>query len=107
MFRSVTRKARAMTILHMHEVLLKMEHTPKVFIAAIGGHCLGGGLEISLAADFRFAAEGEYRLGLPAATPGPLPGNGGAPPPPRPAGRHEAMGPPPAGKTREPTSAAA
>src|SRR5207302_842521 len=39
MFRSVTPKARAMTILHMHEVLLKMEHTPKVFIAAIGGHC--------------------------------------------------------------------
>src|SRR5439155_10503155 len=37
MFRSVTAKARAMTILHMHEVLLKMEHTPKVFIAAIGG----------------------------------------------------------------------
>ena len=38
MFRTVSSKARAMTILHMHEVLLKMEHTPKVFIAAIGGH---------------------------------------------------------------------
>ena len=52
MFRSVTSKVRAMTILHMHEVLLKIEHTPKIFIAAIGGHCLGGGLEIALAADF-------------------------------------------------------
>src|SRR4030081_685033 len=59
MFRSVTSKTRAMTILHMHEVLLKMEHTPKVFIAAIGGHCLGGGLEIALATDFRFAGDGE------------------------------------------------
>src|SRR5260370_8197752 len=83
MFRSVTPKARAMTILHMHEVLLKMEHTPKVFIAAIGGHCLGGGLEIALATDFRFAAEGEYRLGVPEVTLGLLPGNGGTPPPPR------------------------
>ena len=49
MFRTVTAKARAMTILHMHEVLLKIEHTPKIFIAAIGGHCLGGGLEIGRA----------------------------------------------------------
>src|ERR1700737_2414420 len=65
MFRSATPKARAMTILHMHEVLLKMEHTPKVFIAAIGGHCLGGGLETPLATDFRFPPGGDYRLGGP------------------------------------------
>jgi enoyl-CoA hydratase/3-hydroxyacyl-CoA dehydrogenase len=77
MFRSVTSQVRAMTILHMHEVLLKIERTPKVFIAAIGGHCLGGGLEIALAQDFRFAAEGEYRLGVPEVTLGLLPGNGG------------------------------
>src|SRR2546421_12154174 len=56
MFRSVTSKARAMTILHMHEVLLKIEHTPKVFIAAIGGHCLGGGGGIAPGTGFRFAA---------------------------------------------------
>src|SRR3984893_7605134 len=49
MFRTVSSKARAMTILHMHEVLLKMEHTPKVFIAAIGGHCVGGRLDIAVA----------------------------------------------------------
>jgi enoyl-CoA hydratase/carnithine racemase len=91
MFRTVTSKARAMTILHMHEVLLKMEHTPKVFIAAIGGHCLGGGLEISLATDFRFAAEGEYRLGVPEVTLGLLPGNGGTQRLPRLIGRQKAM----------------
>src|SRR3989442_6042361 len=62
MFSPATGKARAMTILHMHEVLLKMEHTPKLFIAAIGGHCPGGGLEIALATHFRFAAQSEYRL---------------------------------------------
>jgi enoyl-CoA hydratase/carnithine racemase len=91
MFRSVTSKARAMTILHMHEVLLKIEHTPKVFIAAIGGHCLGGGLEIALATDFRFAAEGEYRLGVPEVTLGLLPGNGGTQRLPRLIGRQKAM----------------
>src|SRR5213082_1351295 len=91
MFRTVTAKARAMTILYMHEVLLKMEHTPKLFIAAIGGHCLGGGLEIALATDFRFAAEGEYRLGLPEVTLGILPGNGGTQRLPRLIGRSRAL----------------
>src|SRR3982074_329568 len=91
MFRTVRSKARAMTILHMHEVLLKMEHTPKVFIAAIGGHCLGGGLEISLAPDFGLAAEGESRLGVPEVTLGVLPGNGGTQRLPRLIGAQKAM----------------
>src|SRR5438270_8725786 len=91
MFRTVSSKARAMTILHMHEVLLKMEHTPKIFIAAIGGHCLGGGLEIALATDFRFAAEGEFRMGVPEVTLGLRPGNGGTQRLPRLIGRQKAM----------------
>jgi len=107
MFRTVSSKARAMTILHMHEVLLKMEHTPKVFIAAIGGHCLGGGLEISLATDFRFAAEGEYRLGVPEVTLGLLPGNGGTQRLPRLIGRQKAMELLVTGKPLDPKSAAA
>jgi enoyl-CoA hydratase/carnithine racemase len=76
-FRSSSQAQRVYTILHAHEILLKMQHTPKVFVAAIGGHALGGGLEIALACDFRFAAEGEYRLGLPEVSLGLLPGNGG------------------------------
>jgi enoyl-CoA hydratase/carnithine racemase len=107
MFRTVTSKARAMTILHMHEVLLKMEHTPKIFIAAIGGHCLGGGLEIALAADFRFAAEGEYRLGVPEVTLGLLPGNGGTQRLPRLIGRQNAMELLLTGKPLDPKAAAA
>src|SRR4030081_1028422 len=107
MFRSVTSKTRAMTILHMHEVLLKMEHTPKVFIAAIGGHCLGGGLEIALATDFRFAAEGEYRLGVPEVTLGLLPGNGGTQRLPRLIGRQKAMELLVTGKPLDPKTAAA
>jgi len=90
----------------MHEVLLKMERTPKVFIAAIGGHCLGGGLEISLAADFRFAAEGDYRLGVPEVTLGLLPGNGGTQRLPRLIGRQKAMELLLTGKPLDPASAA-
>jgi enoyl-CoA hydratase/carnithine racemase len=76
-FRRSTQQQNVMLVLHAHEILLKMEHTPKIFIAAIGGHALGGGLELAMACDLRFAAEGNYRLGLPEASLGILPGNGG------------------------------
>src|SRR3979411_1868967 len=76
-FASSTQEQRVMTVLHAHEILLKIERTPKVFVAAISGHALGGGLEIALACDFRFAAESEYCIGLPEVTHGLLPGNGG------------------------------
>src|SRR6267143_3007298 len=76
-FASSTQQERVMTVLHAQEILLKIERTPKIFIAAISGHALGGGLELALACDFRFAAEGEYRIGLPEVTLGLLPGNGG------------------------------
>jgi enoyl-CoA hydratase/carnithine racemase len=76
-FQKSTQQERVMTVLHAHEILLKIEHTPKVFVAALSGHALGGGLEIALACDFRFAASGEYRLGLPEVGLGLLPGNGG------------------------------
>ena len=60
-----------------HQTLGKIATIPKVFIAQIQGHALGGGLEIALAADLRFGAEGEYYLGVPEVTLGLLPGNGG------------------------------
>jgi enoyl-CoA hydratase/carnithine racemase len=60
-----------------HEILSSIATVPKVFIAEINAHALGGGLEIALACDLRFAAEGDYRLGLPEVTLGVLPGNGG------------------------------
>src|SRR4029077_17185927 len=76
-FKNSSQAERVMTVLHAHEILLKIEHTPKVFVAAISGHALGGGLEIALACDLRFAAKGEYRVGLPEVSLGLLPGNGG------------------------------
>jgi enoyl-CoA hydratase/carnithine racemase len=60
-----------------HRALARIAELPKVFIAQIEGHALGGGLEIALACDLRFGARGSYRLGVPEVTLGLLPGNGG------------------------------
>jgi enoyl-CoA hydratase/carnithine racemase len=60
-----------------HEALASIASSPKLFIAYIAGHALGGGLEITLACDIRYAAEGSFRLGTPEVTLGLLPGNGG------------------------------
>ena len=60
-----------------HETLSSMARSPKLFVACVAGHAMGGGLEIALACDVRYAIEGRYRLGTPEVTLGLLPGNGG------------------------------
>src|SRR5438094_4495294 len=75
-----------------NESIGKFESTPKVVIAAINGHCLGGGLEIALCCDFRIAAEGTYKIGLPEVSLGLLPGTGGTQRLPRLIGRQKALG---------------
>lgn len=60
-----------------HETVDMIEETPKIFIAAIAGHCIGGGLELALACDFRIAAEGKYGIGLGEINLGLSPGMGG------------------------------
>jgi enoyl-CoA hydratase/carnithine racemase len=60
-----------------HEALASISRSPKLFVACIAGHALGGGLEIALACDVRYALEGRYRLGTPEVTLGLLPGHGG------------------------------
>ena len=74
-----------------HRALDKIGASGKVFIAAINGHARGGGLEMALACDLRFAAEGKYRLGLPEVTLGLLPGNGGTQRLPRLIGANKAL----------------
>ncbi|MEP6742907.1 MAG: enoyl-CoA hydratase/isomerase family protein [bacterium] len=63
--------------LHANETLSRLEQTPKLVIAAINGHCVGGGLEVALAADIRIARRGAGKMGLPEVSLGVLPGTGG------------------------------
>ncbi|HUR37021.1 MAG TPA: enoyl-CoA hydratase/isomerase family protein [Terriglobales bacterium] len=63
--------------LHANEMLLRLENTPKLVIAAINGHCVGGGLEVAMAADIRIARRDAGKVGLPEVNLGVLPGTGG------------------------------
>lgn len=63
--------------LHANETLLRLEHTPKLVIAALNGHCVGGGLEVALACDLRIMQRGAGRVGMPEVALGVLPGTGG------------------------------
>jgi enoyl-CoA hydratase len=63
--------------LHANETLLRLEQTPKLVIAALNGHCVGGGLEIALACDLRIARKEAGKVGLPEVSLGVLPGTGG------------------------------
>src|SRR5206468_10445420 len=63
--------------LHANETLNRLEQTPKLVIAALNGHTVGGGLEIAMAADLRIARKDAGKIGLPEVTLGVLPGTGG------------------------------
>src|SRR5215211_8485049 len=63
--------------LHANETLLRLEQTPKLVIAALNGHTVGGGLEIAMAADLRIAMQDAGKIGLPEVNLGVLPGTGG------------------------------
>jgi enoyl-CoA hydratase/carnithine racemase len=90
-FQANTVEANMDMIRLAHAGLEKMALSPKLYVAAINGHALGGGLEMALACDLRFAAEGNYRMGLPEVTLGLLPGNGGTQRLPRLIGANKAL----------------
>jgi len=77
MLQSVTPTFKYYFCLHANETLSRLEQTPKLVIAAINGHCVGGGLEVALAADIRIARRKAGKMGLPEVSLGVLPGTGG------------------------------
>ena len=74
---TVTPEFKDYFCLHANETLCRLEQTPKLVIAALNGHCVGGGFEVAMACDLRIAREGGGRLGLPEVALGVLPGTGG------------------------------
>jgi enoyl-CoA hydratase len=77
MLQEVTPQFKYYFCLQANEMLLRLEHTPKLVIAALNGHCVGGGLEIAMAADIRIALKDGGKCGLPEVSLGVLPGTGG------------------------------
>ncbi|TAH34577.1 MAG: enoyl-CoA hydratase/isomerase family protein [Planctomycetota bacterium] len=82
MLSSVTPRFKYYFCLHANETLLRLGNTAKLTIAALNGHCVGGGLEVALACDLRLArraalSDKEFKLGLPEVNLGVLPGTGG------------------------------
>ena len=77
MLNAVTPTFKYYFCLHANETLLRLEQTPKLVIAALNGHTVGGGLEIAMACDIRIARRNAGKVGLPEITLGVLPGTGG------------------------------
>jgi enoyl-CoA hydratase len=77
MLNAVTPTFKYYFCLHANETLMRLEQTPKLVIAALNGHTVGGGLEIALACDIRIARRNSGKVGLPEITLGVLPGTGG------------------------------
>jgi len=77
MLNAVSPGFRHALLLHAAETLDRLEHTPKLVIAALNGHAVGGGLELALAADLRIARAGAGKTGMPEVKLGLMPGIGG------------------------------
>jgi len=77
MLNSVTPGFKYNFCLHANETLSRLEQTPKLVIAALNGHAVGGGLEIAMACDIRIARKDSGKIGLPEINLGVLAGTGG------------------------------
>lgn len=78
-FSSNTTEENAQMVIAARAVSEAIVSSSKIVIAAIGGHILGGGLEMAMACDIRLGAKGNYLIGLPEVKLGLMPGNGGTP----------------------------
>ena len=77
MLQELTPEKKYYFCLHANETLVRLEQTPKLVIAALNGHTVGGGLEVAMGCDMRIARRGRGKIGLPEVHLGVLPGTGG------------------------------
>jgi enoyl-CoA hydratase len=77
MLKEATPEFKYYFCLHANETMTRFEQTPKLVIAALNGHTVGGGLEVAMAADIRIAKKGGGKIGLPEVVLGVLSGTGG------------------------------
>ena len=64
-------------VLYASEVFERIANGPLMVFAAVNGNITGGGLELALIAEHRFAVEGDYNIGFPEVKLGVIPGLGG------------------------------
>jgi enoyl-CoA hydratase len=69
--------AGAMRLERFHSILLRMNRSGAVWVAALNGSAMGGACELALACDFRIMAEGDHGIGQPEILFGFPPGGGG------------------------------
>jgi enoyl-CoA hydratase/carnithine racemase len=72
-----TPAAGVVALERFHEILLAMNRSGAVFVAALNGSAMGGGCELALACDVRVMAEGDFGMGQPEILFGFPPGGGG------------------------------
>ena len=77
MLREVDSLFRKNFFLYASETFSRIERTPKFVIAALNGHAVGGGFELSLACDLRVAWGDNGTIGMPQISLGLIPGSGG------------------------------
>jgi enoyl-CoA hydratase len=97
--------AAVFELYRIHDLFLSMNHSDKVFIAAINGPATGGGCETSIACDLRLMADSDIAIGLPEMTIDFNPGAGGTQRLPRLVGLGRAMAMMLEGRTLSPREA--
>src|SRR5262249_49917530 len=76
-FDTLTTRAQSLArSMKTHELLRRLEDSPKPLVAAIHGHALGGGSEVAIACHYRVAAP-DAKIGQPEVLLGIIPGAGG------------------------------
>ena len=90
--RARSEKALRDTVGYIQGCFTRVERSPKVTIAAIGGHALGGGCELALSCDYRImVADGNATIGQTEVNLGIIPGAGGSQRMPRVIGKARAL----------------